>query len=297
MRFACWLVVEWGVQPSTAEGYISTVQAWHARRFGCKLAGGMPMARLKALYKGMTAAQGGVRAKKKRLGLKPRQLARLMAQLLGEGSALEANWRACCTVGFCDGLLRGAELGVATGEAWAASTGLSRADVSFRRREGREEAILMTRPRKQGARRTQQGKQVPVLLTSGGKFLDPVKALKELFERDLVPEHLRASTPLFRGADGAAVSTAKLRGMVKWMVVADGGDPKLYGAHSLRIGGATAALAAGVSALVIKAMGRWGTDVFEIYAHLSDRAARSFGHNISSVDYEEVQGAYYSENL
>ena len=23
MRFACWLVVEWGVQPSTAEGYIS----------------------------------------------------------------------------------------------------------------------------------------------------------------------------------------------------------------------------------------------------------------------------------
>ena len=115
------------------------------------------MARLKALYKGMTAAQGGVRAKKKRLGLKPRQLARLMAQLLGEGSALEANWRACCTVGFC-GLLRGAELGVATGEAWATSTGLSRADVSFRRREGREEAILMTRPRKQGARRTQQGK-------------------------------------------------------------------------------------------------------------------------------------------
>ena len=296
MRFACWLVVEWGVQPSTAEGYISTVQAWHARRFGCRLAGGMPMARLKALYKGMTAAQGGVRPKKKRLGLKPRQLARLMAQLLGEGSALEANWRACCSVGFC-GLLRGAELGVASGEAWAASTGVSRADVAFRRREGREEAVIMMRPRKQGARKTQQGKQVPVLLTSGGKFLDPVKALKELFERDPVPKDVRASTPLFRGADGAAFSTARIRGLVKWMVAADGGDPALYGAHSLRIGGATAALAAGVSALVIKAMGRWGSDVFEIYAHLSDRAARSFGRDVSSVDYEEVQGAYYSEDL
>ena len=155
----------------------------------------------------------------------------------------------------------------------------------------------MMRPRKQGARKTQQGKQVPVLLTSGGKFLDPVKALKELFERDPVPRDLWASTPLFRGADGAAFSTARIRGLVKWMVAADGGDPALYGAHSLRIGGATAALAAGVSALVIKAMGRWGTDVFEIYAHLSDRAARSFGHDVTSVDYGEVQGAYYSEDL
>ena len=50
MRFACWLVVERGVQPSTAEGYISTVQAWHGRRFGCRLAGGMQMSRLRALY-------------------------------------------------------------------------------------------------------------------------------------------------------------------------------------------------------------------------------------------------------
>ena len=296
MRFACWLVVERGVLPSTAEGYVSTVQAWHARRFGCRLCGGMPMMRLKALYKGMVTAQGGVRPKRKRLGLKPRQLARMMARLLGGKSALEANWRACLATGFC-GLLRGAELGVASGEAWAAETCLSRADVSLRRNGGSEEAVLMTRPRKQGARKTQQGKQVPLLLVGGGRFLDPVKALKELFERDPVPEHERAATPLFRGMDGKAFSTARVRGVVKKLVELDGGDAKLYGAHSLRIGGATAALAAGVSALVIKAMGRWGSDVFEIYAHLSDVAARAFGRKVSSVDYEEVPGAYYSEDL
>ena len=212
MRFACWLVVERGVLPSTAEGYVSTVQAWHARRFGCRLCGGMPMMRLKALYKGMVTAQGGVRPKKKRLGLKPRQLARMMARLLGGKSALEANWRACLATGFC-GLLRGAELGVASGEAWAAETCLSRADVSLRRNGGSEEAVLMTRPRKQGARKTQQGKQVPLLLVGGGRFLDPVKALKELFERDPVPEHERAATPLFRGMDGKAFSTARVRGL------------------------------------------------------------------------------------
>ena len=52
--------------------------------------------------------------------------------------------------------------------------------------------------------------QVPVLLTGGGRFIDPVRALKELFERDPVPEHLWASTPLFRGRDGAAFSTRVL---------------------------------------------------------------------------------------
>ena len=296
MRFACWLVVERGVQPSTAEGYISTVQAWHARRFGCRLAGGMQLCRVKALLKGMVAAQGGTRPKKKRLGFKPRQLAALMAELLGGASALEANWRACLAVGFC-GLLRGAELGVAAGQAWAAGTCVTRADVTLRWKGGREEVVLMSRPRKKGAHRTEQGKQVPVLLTGGGRFIDPVRALKELFERDPVPEHLWASTPLFRGRDGAAFSTAKVRGVVKWMVATGGGDPTLFGAHSLRIGGATAALAAGVPALVIKAMGRWGSDVFEIYAHLSDVAARRFGQSVSSVDYDEVRGAYYSEDL
>ena len=296
MRFACWLVVEVGVQPSTAEGYISTVQAWHARRFGCRLAGGMQLSRVRGLLKGMVTAQGGVKPKKKRLGFKPRQLAELLAALVGGASALEANWRACLVVGFC-GLLRGAELGVATGQAWAASTCVTRADVSFRWVDGKEEAVLMTRPRKKGARRTEQGKQVPVLLTGRGRFLDPVKELKRLAERDPVPEHRRASTPLFRGGDGVAFSTAKVRGMVKRLVAFGGEDPALYGAHSLRIGGATAALAAGVPALVIKAMGRWGSDVYEIYAHLSDTAARSFGRDVTSVDYGEVKGAYYSEDL
>ena len=62
--------------------------------------------------------------------------------------------------------------------------------------------------------------------------------------------------------DGKAFSTARVRGVVKKLVELEGGDARLYGAHSLRIGGATAALAAGGSALVIKAMGRWGSDVF-----------------------------------
>ena len=83
-----------------------------------------------------------------------------------------------------------------------------------------------------------------MLLTGGGKYLDPVRALRELFERDPVPQEKWASTPLFRRGDGGAFTTAKVRGMAKWVVTMSSGDPTLYGAHSRRIGGATAALAA-----------------------------------------------------
>ena len=44
---------------------------------------------------------------------------------------------------------------------------------------------------------------------------------------------------------------------VKRLMQAAGRDPNLYGAHSLRIGGATAALAAGVTPAMIRMMGRW----------------------------------------
>ena len=61
LRFACWLVEVRGVTPETARKYVSTVQAWHERRFGVRLAGGLRMARLPAMLKGMVRKQGGRR--------------------------------------------------------------------------------------------------------------------------------------------------------------------------------------------------------------------------------------------
>ena len=54
--------------------------------------------------------------------------------------------------------------------------------------------------------------------------------------------------------------------MVKAMNMASIGlDPARFGAHSLRIGGATAALAAGLSPATIRAAGRWASDVYMLY--------------------------------
>ena len=55
-----------------------------------------------------------------------------------------------------------------------------------------------------------------------------------------------ATPPLFRHG-GAAFTVEGVRAMVKAMMASIGLDPARFGAHSLRIGGATAALAAGLS--------------------------------------------------
>jgi hypothetical protein len=54
------------------------------------------------------------------------------------------------------------------------------------------------------------------------------------------------TTPLFRLANGQPVRTGDVRECVRALMRRIGCDPLQFGAHSLRIGGATAAMAAGV---------------------------------------------------
>ncbi len=70
-----------------------------------------------------------------------------------------------------------------------------------------------------------------------------------------MPPGERATPPLFRNEDGTPVRTSQLRGMVKLLMSRQGLPETLFGAHSLRIGGATAALSARVSAHVMSQLG------------------------------------------
>jgi integrase len=47
-----------------------------------------------------------------------------------------------------------------------------------------------------------------------------------------------------------------------------GKDPKRFGTHSLRAGGATNMYRAGVDALTIQFHGRWASDAFKLYTRL-----------------------------
>ena len=295
LRFVCWLVEVRGVTPETARKYVSTVQAWHERRFGIRLAGGLKMARLPAMLKGMVRSQGGRRPRKLRKGVRPRVLQRAMAQEIGGTTAWEANWVACCTTGFC-GLLRAAEMALGPGKRWAEATCLTRADVTFHKRGKRRWAVLMMRPCKND--KVEQGKRVPLLLPAGGRYLDAYEALRRLFERDPVPESEAAGTPLFRDpATGAAFTTRHVRAVVKTLMASVGEDPALFGAHSLRIGGATAALAKGVPPVVIRAMGRWSSDIYEVYCRATEESVLRFGVAIGSADFVDLEGEYHHQEF
>ena len=290
MEYACWLVTVRGVAPATARQYVSTVQTWHEREHGVRLAGGLNMARLPAMLKGMENAEGGKRPRRLRRGLQPRKLAKAMRHCLGGGSIVEANWVAALAVGYC-GLLRGKEMGRGDNKSSDLTKELSRDDVTFFRRKGRECAQILMRPCEKGKMGT-QGKTVKVWLAGGGRYLDPVAALRHLFEVDPVPKGGWATTPLFRDADGGALTTTRVRTVVRGLVGFLGGSPKEFGAHSLRIGGATAAMAAGVPIHYIKAMGRWSSEVYEIYGRLSDEAVLRFGGAIASVSYEDFENEF-----
>ena len=139
---------------------------------------------------------------------------------------------------------------------------------------------------------------MPLILKSGGTLLDPVTELWELYQRDKVPKAAAATTPLFRRADGTAFKVTDVRNVVKWLMTSVGEDARLYGAHSLRIGGATAALAAGVPPATIRLMGRWSSDVYELYVRMTRQAAATFASAIGSTSFEDVErGAFTNDEL
>ena len=79
--------------------------------------------------------------------------------------------------------------------------------------------------------------------------------------------------------------------------MAVGADPDKYGAHSLRIGGATAALAQNVSPALIRLMGRWSSDVYEIYCRMSQQSAVHVGKLIATAHVNQVNEAFQFEEL
>ena len=74
-------------------------------------------------------------------------------------------------------------------------------------------------------------------------------------------------------------------------------DPMFFGAHSLRIGGASALLAARVEPTLIRLMGRWSSDVYEIYCRMSREAAASVSVLAGSTSFEELERAFVTEDL
>ena len=90
-------------------------------------------------------------------------------------------------------------------------------------------------------------------------------------------------------ATGDAFRVCGIRRVVKWLMASLGLDPARFGAHSLRIGGATAALAAGVSPAQIRLLGRWSSDVAELYTRMTSQAAGRFSTVVGSTSFNDLE--------
>ena len=301
MDFGLWLVAVRGVLPDTARKYAGTVNTWHERKYGNFIAGDLRTSRLAGMFKGMRRLID-VPPKRRRWGVRTQDLAKAMRDHLPVGTdattrrrSSHANWRALLSTGFV-GLLRGAECTVPDGVTPDWSQHLTRADVSFREVTGLGRCVvLMIRPVK--SRKVLRGKVVELVLAGGGTLIDAVQELSDLFVLDQVPESEFATTPLFRNADGSPIRTLELRGMVKTLMRRLGQPEKLFGAHSLRIGGATAALAAGVSPSLIRLLGRGSSDVYEIYTRLCLGLALDATRQVGSTAFEDLERGFLTEDL
>ena len=288
MDFAIWLAT---CKPSGNEisaksisKYISEVRAWHLRTQRTHLTGDLDYSQIKGLVRGLSRELPQPK-QRVRFGVRTQDLARAMHEQLSSGTQSATMWTALLSTAFC-GLMRAAEVSTQDGVPFDPLINLTRSDVSFKKdSQGVEYMIVMMRPSKQypGAH-----KDVPLLISSGGTLIDPVRAMRRMLEADPVPAEQASTTPLFRLGYGT-VAVSQVRAMVKALMSALGLDATKYGAHSLRIGGATAALAAGMSPATIRAAGRWSSDIYQIYCRISKESAAGVAACIGSTPFEDLE--------
>ena len=95
---------------------------------------------------------------------------------------------------------------------------------------------------------------------------NPICALSALLAFMTATAPMPDGSPLFSLPSGYVLSYADMLSDVKGYASAVGYDPAKYGTHSLRSGGCSALLAAGVSPDIIRILGRWRSDAFFEYA-------------------------------
>lgn len=276
MRFVCALVEDRGVKPETAAKYFSAVQGWHAREFGVKLAGGLKLERLPQMVKGLRRARPSGPPKVRR-GISPEQLRKGFDRCLDPNNPLHANIRAAMALAL-QGLMRSAEYcGARSKET------LLREDLTL----SHELLKVMMHPCKN--MRHISGKTCPLIIGSGGQFIDAVAEMHNLLRVDPASD----SAPLFRDpATNEPLSYSLMLEWTKLLMAAIGENPDEFGTHSFRIGGATAIFAAGGSDMVIRTMGRWSSDIHRLYVRACYEQCLHWSRQAGSARVSCVQAEF-----
>ena len=275
------------VSGNTLLKYASTVRAFVNREYSVQLGLGARNGRIPDMVKGMKRLVDHP-PPRERFGISPKQLAASW-----DAFGASQMWRAITAFALA-ALARGAEVALDGKEIFDEQQHLTARDVVLFKHRGLMHARVQMRKRKD--LQILRGKHATVVISGGGLMFDAVRELAAwLLERR--EKGISEDAPLFCWSNGDGITVAQLRGMVKALMESIGLDPSKYGAHSLRIGGATAALAAGVSPQLIRLMGRWSSDIYEIYCRMSLQAALGVGLAITSAEVDSFESGFHDEIL
>ena len=283
MRFISEIIDDASLAVVTGRGYFGAACAWHLRKTGVGFGAGMDMKRLTAMVKGLKKLRDGPPQQMRR-GISPKQLREGMDIVYPPVTRENVNIRAMLSTGL-QGLMRGRELG-AEG-SFDHELDVARGDIST---ATAERLAFFCRPAKN--MRHTRGKTVPIVIGGGGDFIDACAEVTRMLELDPTPPGRAATTPMFRKANGSAFVTDDIRDIVRQICIAIGLDPMLFGAHSLRIGGATALFAAGADPIHIRTMGRWSSDCYRLYVRACFQQTLAWTRKLGSQQVHDIQGTY-----
>ena len=249
--------VNHGLKYQTVKTYLSAV-----RHLQIASGGGDPrvdsMPLLELALRGSRKEQAGV-PKRTRLPITPLVL-ESMRQVWNRDASnpdVPMFWAACC-VGFF-GFLRSGEITAAENGEFDPAQHLSVQDISVDNPLNPRSVAVRIKQSKTDPFRL----GVTIHLGRTDSVLCPVAALMAY----LVVRG-KGKGPLFRFEDGRPLTRPRLVTAVRDALKAAGFQPDLYSGHSFRIGAATTAAACGVPVDVIKALGRWKSEAYQLYVRL-----------------------------
>ena len=289
--WAWWLVTQVGVSVETAKDYLYVANSWHDRFVGFGLGAGLPLLRVTRMLDGLARLRGVPPPRRMRIGVRPRHLRQAIDGALDVTRPLDANYAAAFETAEA-ALARGCEVasGLAHG-VFNPNRHPTRDDVTFECDAQGLPTSATIKIVNSKARGVEALRKLPVTLPMRGRFLSPGLALWRLVHViDPVPPAQRGTTPLFRDpATNRVITVDSLRSTLRAALSYIGRDGTLYGAHSLRIGGATAMAFVQASAQVIKDCGRWRSDAYLRYIRERRGEYMTYMQEMCSADVDDFE--------
>lgn len=229
-QFAIWLVQTLGIRATTANDYISSVNAWHRRRTFVGLAADADRSCVLAVLKGLARTHIPLRPTLNRIGIMAHHLAEGMDKVFGKRgqcSPQSQNFRAALATSFA-ALLRGCE-GCFQDNKKKEFQFLPQRK-HFQPLSNGAAAITIREAKRTSLKDVTPFSSSTLQLYPGGSYIDACAELQALTRVD--PASPNAY--MFKKANGKPIKVSELRDAVKDIARSVGLDPSMFGAHSLR---------------------------------------------------------------